>query len=103
MKQLYVDDIHMFDIFVYFRKDNVLRLWDGLIDQLKVKHIHMEHALGLQKIFKEMLIINDWMDKIKVFLAGMIIIWIFLGAFAYEICSSKSPGACKSKQSLDKR
>ncbi|KAK2182078.1 hypothetical protein NP493_368g02093 [Ridgeia piscesae] len=48
------------------RKDNVLRLWQYLLELLKARCIRLEVSLHLQKVFQEMLYILDWMDEIKV-------------------------------------
>ncbi|KAM6221395.1 spectrin beta chain, non-erythrocytic 1 isoform 2-T2 [Rhynchocyon petersi] len=50
------------------RKDNVLRLWEYLLELLKARRQRLEMNLGLQKIFQEMLYIMDWMDEMKVLL-----------------------------------
>ncbi len=48
-----------------FRKDNVLRLWNYLLELLRARRMRLELSLSLQKIFQEMLYILDWMDEIK--------------------------------------
>ena len=48
------------------RKDNVLRLWNYLLELLKARRMRLELSLALQKVFQEMLYILDWMDEIKV-------------------------------------
>lgn len=48
------------------RKDNVLRLWEYLLELLKARRIRLEMNLGLQRVFQEMLYIMDWMDEMKV-------------------------------------
>ncbi|XP_068176796.1 spectrin beta chain, non-erythrocytic 1-like isoform X2 [Antennarius striatus] len=50
------------------RKDNVLRLWDFLLELLRARRRRLEASLGLQRLFQEMLHIMDWMDQIKVLL-----------------------------------
>ncbi|XP_045835621.1 spectrin beta chain, non-erythrocytic 1 isoform X3 [Meles meles] len=50
------------------RKDNVIRLWEYLLELLKARRQRLEMNLGLQKIFQEMLYIMDWMDEMKVLL-----------------------------------
>ncbi|XP_064788756.1 spectrin beta chain, non-erythrocytic 1-like isoform X1 [Oncorhynchus masou masou] len=50
------------------RKDNVLRLWEYLLELLKARRIRLEMNLGLQRIFQEMLHIMDWMDEMKMLL-----------------------------------
>ncbi|XP_056020668.1 spectrin beta chain-like isoform X11 [Ostrea edulis] len=47
------------------RKDNVLRLWNYLLELLKARRMRLEMSLSLQKIFQEMLYILDWMEEIK--------------------------------------
>uniref|UniRef100_A0A673W2Y6 Spectrin beta chain n=1 Tax=Salmo trutta TaxID=8032 RepID=A0A673W2Y6_SALTR len=50
------------------RKDNVLRLWEYLLELLKARRIRLEMNLGLQRVFQEMLYIMDWMDEMKMLL-----------------------------------
>uniref|UniRef100_A0A6I8R128 Spectrin beta chain n=1 Tax=Xenopus tropicalis TaxID=8364 RepID=A0A6I8R128_XENTR len=50
------------------RKDNVIRLWEYLLELLKARRLRLEMNLGLQKVFQEMLYIMDWMDEMKVLL-----------------------------------
>ena len=50
---------------LHCRKDNVLRLWQYLLELLKARRMRLELSLQLQKIFQEMLYILDWMDEIK--------------------------------------
>lgn len=52
------------------RKDNVIRLWEYLLELLRARRQRLEMNLGLQKIFQEMLYIMDWMDEMKVKLDG---------------------------------
>lgn len=47
------------------RKENVLRLWNYLLELLRARRMRLELSLALQKIFQEMLYILDWMDEIK--------------------------------------
>ncbi|XP_062617853.1 spectrin beta chain-like isoform X3 [Saccostrea cucullata] len=47
------------------RKDNVLRLWNYLLELLRARRMRLEMSLSLQKIFQEMLYILDWMEEIK--------------------------------------
>lgn len=49
----------------FFRKDNVLKLWNYLIELLKARRLRLELSLGIQRIFQEMLYILDWMEEIK--------------------------------------
>lgn len=48
------------------RKDNVIRLWEYLLELLKARRQRLELTLGLQRVFQEMLYIMDWMDEMKV-------------------------------------
>ncbi|XP_006638477.2 spectrin beta chain, non-erythrocytic 1 isoform X1 [Lepisosteus oculatus] len=50
------------------RKDNVIRLWEYLLELLRARRQRLEMNLGLQKVFQEMLYIMDWMDEMKVLL-----------------------------------
>uniref|UniRef100_A0A8C2DNE4 Spectrin beta chain n=1 Tax=Cyprinus carpio TaxID=7962 RepID=A0A8C2DNE4_CYPCA len=50
------------------RKDNVLRLWEYLLELLKARRQRLEMNLGLQRVFQEMLYIMDWMDEMKILL-----------------------------------
>ena len=47
------------------RKDNVMRLWNYLLELLRARRMRLEMSLSLQKVFREMLYILDWMDEIK--------------------------------------
>ena len=48
------------------RKDNVIRLWEYLLELLRARRQRLEQNLGLQRVFQEMLYIMDWMDEMKV-------------------------------------
>ncbi|XP_072341625.1 spectrin beta chain, non-erythrocytic 1-like isoform X1 [Scyliorhinus torazame] len=48
------------------RKDNIMRLWEYLLELLNARRARLEMNLALQKIFQEMLHIIDWMDEMKV-------------------------------------
>ncbi|XP_061600718.1 LOW QUALITY PROTEIN: spectrin beta chain, non-erythrocytic 1-like [Cololabis saira] len=50
------------------RKDNVIRLWEYLLELLKARRLRLESNLGLQRVFQEMLHIMDWMDEMKMLL-----------------------------------
>ncbi|XP_019115051.2 spectrin beta chain, non-erythrocytic 1 isoform X2 [Larimichthys crocea] len=50
------------------RKDNVIRLWEYLLELLKERRLRLEMNLGLQRVFQEMLYIMDWMDEMKMLL-----------------------------------
>jgi len=51
--------------FLYFRKDNVLRLWNYLLELLKARRHRLELSLQLQQNFQEMLYILDSMEELK--------------------------------------
>lgn len=55
------------------RKDNVIRLWEYLLELLKARRLRLEMNLGLQRVFQEMLYIMDWMDEMKVLTKRLII------------------------------
>lgn len=48
------------------RKDNVVHLWERLLELLKARRQRLEMNLALQRVFQEMLHIMDWMDEMKV-------------------------------------
>ncbi|XP_076171630.1 spectrin beta chain isoform X4 [Ptiloglossa arizonensis] len=48
------------------RKDNVLRLWNYLIELLHARRMRLELSLQLQQNFQEMLYILDSMEEIKI-------------------------------------
>ncbi|CAL8259021.1 unnamed protein product [Lota lota] len=50
------------------RKDNVVRLWEYLLELLRARRQRLELTLGLQHVFQEMLHIMDWMDEMKMLL-----------------------------------
>ncbi|XP_038072907.1 spectrin beta chain, non-erythrocytic 1-like isoform X2 [Patiria miniata] len=50
------------------RKDNVLRLWDYLIELLKGRRARLDLSLEIQRIFQEMLLLLDSMEETKVLL-----------------------------------
>ncbi|XP_032363266.1 spectrin beta chain, non-erythrocytic 1 [Etheostoma spectabile] len=50
------------------RKDNVVRLWEYLLELLRARRLRLEMNLGLQRVFQEMLHIMDWMDEMKMLL-----------------------------------
>ncbi|KAM6977452.1 spectrin beta chain, non-erythrocytic 1-like [Aplochiton taeniatus] len=50
------------------RKENVLRLWEYLLELLKARRRRLETHLGLQRVFQEMIHIMDWMDEMKMLL-----------------------------------
>ncbi|XP_034783719.2 spectrin beta chain, erythrocytic-like isoform X1 [Acipenser ruthenus] len=47
------------------RKDNILRLWEYLLELLSARRARLEMNLALQKTFQEMLHIIIWMDDMK--------------------------------------
>lgn len=51
--------------FHFFRKDNVLRLWNYLLELLKARRHRLELSLQLQQNFQEMLYILDSMEELK--------------------------------------
>ncbi|XP_054246614.1 spectrin beta chain, erythrocytic [Indicator indicator] len=52
------------------RKDNILRLWEQLLELLAARRQRLEMNLSLQHLFQEMLHSIDWMDEVKVQLAS---------------------------------
>ncbi|XP_036402633.1 spectrin beta chain, non-erythrocytic 1-like isoform X2 [Megalops cyprinoides] len=50
------------------RKDNVMRLWEYLLELLRARRQRLDMNLGLQRVFQEMLHIMDWMDEMKMLL-----------------------------------
>ncbi|KAM6393235.1 spectrin beta chain, erythrocytic isoform 1-T2 [Pluvialis apricaria] len=52
------------------RKDNILRLWEQLLELLAARRQRLEMNLALQHLFQEMLHSIDWMDEVKVQLAS---------------------------------
>lgn len=49
----------------FCRKDNVLRLWNYLLELLKARRHRLELSLQLQQNFQEMLYILDSMEELK--------------------------------------
>uniref|UniRef100_A0A663FIN8 Spectrin beta chain n=1 Tax=Aquila chrysaetos chrysaetos TaxID=223781 RepID=A0A663FIN8_AQUCH len=47
------------------RKDNILRLWEQLLELLAARRQRLEMNLALQHLFQEMLHSIDWMDEVK--------------------------------------
>ena len=43
----------------------MLRLWNYLLELLRARRLRLEMSLSLQKVFREMLYILDWMEEIK--------------------------------------
>ncbi|NXA14839.1 SPTB1 protein, partial [Sapayoa aenigma] len=52
------------------RKDNILRLWEQLLELLAARRQRLEMNLTLQHLFQEMLHCIDWMDEVKMQLAS---------------------------------
>ncbi|XP_053835917.1 spectrin beta chain, erythrocytic [Vidua macroura] len=52
------------------RKNNILRLWEQLLELLAARRQRLEMNLTLQHLFQEMLHCIDWMDEVKVKLAS---------------------------------
>ncbi|NXT84324.1 SPTB1 protein, partial [Zapornia atra] len=52
------------------RKDNILRLWEQLLELLAARRQRLEMNFALQHLFQEMLHSIDWMDEVKVQLAS---------------------------------
>ncbi|XP_071618431.1 spectrin beta chain, erythrocytic [Heliangelus exortis] len=52
------------------RKDNILMLWEQLLELLAARRQRLEMNLTLQHLFQEMLHSIDWMDEVKVQLAS---------------------------------
>jgi len=48
-----------------YRKDNVLRLWNYLLELLRARRMRLELSLQLQQNFQEMLYILDSMEELK--------------------------------------
>lgn len=55
----------MYNFIFFFRKDNVLRLWNYLLELLKARRHRLELSLQLQQNFQEMLYILDSMEELK--------------------------------------
>lgn len=51
---------------MYFRRDNVLRLWNYLLELLRARRSRLEDSIMLQQTFQEMIYILDTMEEIKV-------------------------------------
>uniref|UniRef100_A0A914XEU2 Spectrin beta chain n=1 Tax=Plectus sambesii TaxID=2011161 RepID=A0A914XEU2_9BILA len=47
------------------RKENVLRLWNYLLELLLARRVRLELSMAIQRIFHEMVYVLDWMDEIK--------------------------------------
>ncbi|NXS91224.1 SPTB1 protein, partial [Jacana jacana] len=64
-KELEVEGYHDFQR-IKARKDNILRLWEQLLELLAARRQRLEMNLALQHLFQEMLHSIDWMDEVKV-------------------------------------
>uniref|UniRef100_A0A8C4NKB3 Spectrin beta chain n=1 Tax=Eptatretus burgeri TaxID=7764 RepID=A0A8C4NKB3_EPTBU len=47
------------------RRDNVMRLWEYLLELLAARRARLDANISLQRIFQEMLHLIDWMDDMK--------------------------------------
>ncbi|XP_069773508.1 spectrin beta chain, non-erythrocytic 1-like isoform X2 [Narcine bancroftii] len=52
------------------RKENIMRLWEYLLELLNARRARLEMNLALQRIFQEMLQIIDWLDEMKIQLSS---------------------------------
>lgn len=58
------------------RKDNILRLWEQLLELLAARRQRLEMNLTLQHLFQEMLHCIDWMDEVKVSCGHWVSPWV---------------------------
>lgn len=58
------------------RKDNILRLWEQLLELLAARRQRLEMNLALQHLFQEMLHSIDWMDEVKVSHGCLVPPWV---------------------------
>ncbi|OPJ74160.1 spectrin beta chain, erythrocytic [Patagioenas fasciata monilis] len=58
------------------RKENILRLWEQLLELLAARRQRLEMNLVLQHLFQEMLHCIDWMDEVKVQLDDACHLWM---------------------------
>lgn len=63
-QELEAENYHDMDR-VNARKDNVLRLWNYLLELLRNRRARLETSIGLQQTFQEMLYIDDSMDELR--------------------------------------
>ena len=54
------------NFFFTFRKDNVVYLWQYLMELLQARRTRLDLSYQLQSTFQDMLYILDMMDEIKV-------------------------------------
>uniref|UniRef100_A0A1I8EKU7 Spectrin beta chain n=1 Tax=Wuchereria bancrofti TaxID=6293 RepID=A0A1I8EKU7_WUCBA len=47
------------------RKENVLQLWNYLLELLLARRVRLELSMAVQRIFHEMVYVLDWCDEIK--------------------------------------
>ncbi|KFD65474.1 hypothetical protein M514_22400 [Trichuris suis] len=47
------------------RKDNVLQLWNLLLELLVARRVRLELSMVIQRIFQDMIYVLDWMDELK--------------------------------------
>lgn len=47
-------------------KENVLRLWNELLELLKRRRVRLDVSLKVYRVFQEMIYILDWIDEIRV-------------------------------------
>ncbi|KAM9700199.1 spectrin beta chain, non-erythrocytic 1-like, partial [Menidia menidia] len=66
-RDLDLDRYHDLDR-VQARRDQVVRLWEALLDLLRARRGRLERNRGLQRVFQEMLHLRDWMHGTKVLL-----------------------------------
>ena len=54
------------DVAIIFRKDDILKSWEELLELVAARRARLEKVMRLQKVFQEMINAVDWMDDIKV-------------------------------------
>ncbi|CDW55393.1 Spectrin beta chain [Trichuris trichiura] len=47
------------------RKENVLQLWNLLLELLVARRVRLELSMVIQRIFQDMIYVLDWMDELK--------------------------------------
>ena len=55
-----------FMFFLCFRREDILKLWNELLELVAARRARLEKVMRLQKVFQEMINGVDWMDEIKV-------------------------------------
>ncbi|XP_014662859.1 PREDICTED: spectrin beta chain-like [Priapulus caudatus] len=78
-QELELENYHDIDRIVA-RKDNVLRLWEYLLELLRARRMRLELSMSLQRIFQEMIYILDWMEELK------LVLTYDQGLLAYGTC-----------------